>query len=62
MGPMPAVTDLKISEALQAMQGDKKMIAGTLHFVLPTAIGSTTIVADVQPAELKAAMRAIGMR
>jgi 3-dehydroquinate synthase len=62
MGPMPAVTDLKISEALQAMRGDKKMIAGTLHFVLPTAIGSTTIVADVQPAELKAAMRAIGMR
>jgi 3-dehydroquinate synthase len=62
MGPMPVVTDLKISDALQAMQGDKKVIAGTLHFVLPTAIGSTTIVADVQTAELKTAMRAIGMR
>jgi 3-dehydroquinate synthetase len=59
---MPPVTDLKISEAREAMLHDKKVVAGTLNFVLPTAIGATTIVADVQPKELKAAMRAIGMR
>jgi 3-dehydroquinate synthase len=62
MGPMPPVTDLKISEAREAMLHDKKVVAGTLNFVLPTAIGATTIVGDVQPKELKAAMRAIGMR
>jgi 3-dehydroquinate synthase len=62
MGPMPPVTDLKIGDALDAVLRDKKMVAGTLHFVLPTSIGSTAIAGDVQPKELKAAMRAIGMR
>ena len=29
------------------MKHDKKVVAGTLHFVLPTSIGSITIVDDV---------------
>ena len=29
------------------MKHDKKVVAGQLHFVLPTAIGATTIVDDV---------------
>ncbi len=36
------------------------MIAGTLHFVLPTDIGQTQIVSNVTPDELTAAMIAIG--
>ena len=39
---------------LEAMQHDKKIVAGTLHFVLPTAIGATTIVDDVTEKEMKA--------
>jgi 3-dehydroquinate synthetase len=38
------------------MQRDKKMVAGRLHFVLPTAIGATTIVDDVTAKEMKAAL------
>ena len=33
------------------MQHDKKIVAGTLHFVLPTAIGATAIVDDVTEKE-----------
>ena len=39
------------------MQHDKKMVAGRLHFVLPTAIGATTIVDDVTEKEMKAALK-----
>jgi 3-dehydroquinate synthase len=62
LGPLPPVIDLKIADALAAIGHDKKVVAGTLHFVLPTSIGTTTIVNDVQSKELRAAMRAIGMR
>ena len=36
------------------MQHDKKVVAGKLHFVLPTAIGATAIVDDVKESELRA--------
>ena len=39
---------------LEAMQHDKKVVAGTLHFVLPTAIGATAIVDDVTEKEMQA--------
>ena len=42
---------------LEAMQHDKKVVAGTLHFVLPTAIGATAIVDDVTEKELRAALK-----
>ena len=44
-------------QMLEAMQHDKKIVAGTLHFVLPTAIGATAIVDDVKEKELRAALR-----
>ena len=44
------------------MQHDKKMVAGRLHFVLPTAIGATTIVDDVTEKEMKKALRTVGFR
>jgi 3-dehydroquinate synthase len=49
MGPLPPVSDLSAAEVVDATRRDKKVIAGRLHFVLPTAIGSTTTVADVTP-------------
>ena len=42
------------------MRHDKKVVAGTLHFVLPTAIGATTIVDDVTEKELKTALKRVG--
>jgi len=43
------------------MQHDKKIVAGTLHFVLPTGIGSTAIVDDVKDSELREALRKVGL-
>ena len=62
MGPLPVVTDLRISEALEAVRHDKKVTDGRLHFVLANGIGATTIVPDVSAAELKTALRAIGLK
>lgn len=62
MGPLPSTADLKASDALDAIMRDKKVSRGTLHFVLPVRIGATTIVPDVTPKELKAALRTIGIR
>jgi 3-dehydroquinate synthetase len=42
------------------MQHDKKTIAGRLHFVLPTAIGATTIVDDVTEKEIRRALKQVG--
>src|SRR5882762_356302 len=55
LGPLPAIADLSAAQILEAMQHDKKMVAGRLHFVLPTAIGATTIADDVTGQEVGAA-------
>ena len=60
LGPLPPIADLSASALLEAMQHDKKIVAGRLHFVLPTAIGATAIVDDVKESELKAALRKTG--
>src|SRR6185503_14160064 len=43
LGPLPPISDLSASQMLEAMQHDKKVVAGRLHFVLPTTIGATAI-------------------
>ena len=40
------------AQVLEAMQHDKKVVAGRLHFVLPTAIGSGEVVDDVTEDEI----------
>jgi 3-dehydroquinate synthase len=60
LGPLPPIADLSAAALLGAMQHDKKIIAGTLHFVLPTAIGATAIVDDVKDAELRSALKKVG--
>ncbi len=60
LGPLPPIADLSAAELLEAMKHDKKVVAGTLHFVLPTAIGATAIVDDVKEAELIAALKKVG--
>ena len=62
MGPLPPIGDLPAAQALEAIARDKKVIAGRLHFVLPTAIGATTTATDVTEAELARALVAAGMK
>jgi 3-dehydroquinate synthase len=59
---LPAVSDLSASEVIEATKRDKKVIAGRLHYVLPTGIGSATTVSDVSPEELSSALVAIGLK
>ena len=62
LGPLPPIADVSSSEMLATMKHDKKVVAGTLHFVLPTAIGAVAIVDDVTDEEMKAALVAVGFR
>ena len=62
MGPMPPIGDLSATEALTAVRRDKKVVRGTLHFVMPTDIGAVEVANDVTERELLAAMRAIGLK
>ena len=50
------------SEIVGAIAHDKKIVAGTLHFVAATDIGATTTLTDVTEKELKAAVKAIGVK
>jgi len=61
MGPLPPIADLSSKEVLSAVAHDKKVIAGTLHFIAATGLGSTITLTDVSRKELKAALRAIGV-
>ncbi len=62
MGPLPPVGDLSAAEVTEATRRDKKVLAGRLHFVLPTTIGATTTVTDVTPEELREALVATGLQ
>jgi 3-dehydroquinate synthase len=61
MGPLPAVADIPVGETLEAIAHDKKVVAGQLHYVLPTAIGACEVVSDVTKDEIAAALQSIGM-
>jgi 3-dehydroquinate synthase len=62
LGPLPPIADISTREMLDAMQHDKKMVAGRLNYVLPTGIGSTTIVDDITEKEMKAALVRVGLK
>jgi 3-dehydroquinate synthase len=59
MGPLPAVGDLPVGDVLDAIAHDKKVVAGQLHYVLPTAIGACEVVADVTKEEIAQALGTI---
>jgi 3-dehydroquinate synthase len=61
MGPLPPVADLSAAQVIEASARDKKVIAGRLHFVLPTTIGATTTVTDVTTEELLNALASLGL-
>jgi 3-dehydroquinate synthase len=60
LGPLPPIADVSSTQMLEAMRRDKKVVAGRLHFVLPTAVGATAIVDDVTEKEMKKALTRTG--
>jgi 3-dehydroquinate synthase len=62
LGPLPPISDLSATHMLEAIRHDKKVVAGKLHFVLPTAIGAWAIVDDVTEKEMKATLLKVGFR
>jgi 3-dehydroquinate synthase len=62
LGPLPPVGDLSTREVLEAARHDKKVVDGTLHYVLCTTIGAWTTVADVTEDELGKALRKTGLK
>ena len=62
LGPLPAIADLSIAEVLQASRRDKKVVHGTLHFVIAIEIGATMTVDDVTEAELVAVLTRLGLK
>jgi 3-dehydroquinate synthase len=62
LGPLPPVADLSIKEIVGAVAHDKKIVEGTLHFIAATAIGTTVTLKDVTEKELRAAVKAVGVK
>jgi 3-dehydroquinate synthase len=60
VGPRPPIADLSAAACVAATARDKKVLAGTLHFVLPTGLGRTRVVTDVTAAMLTRALRSLG--
>ena len=62
LGPLPSVADLSVAEVMEAVKRDKKVIDGTLHFVIAIEIGATMTVDDVTEAELRAVLQRLGLK
>jgi 3-dehydroquinate synthase len=62
LGPLPPIADVTVDQIMDAMQHDKKVVAGRLHFVLPTAVGATAVVDDVSHEELRHALGRVGFK
>ena len=56
------MSDLSRRAVLEAVRRDKKVVHGTLHYVLPTAIGQTETVDDVAGDEINAALQRMGLQ
>jgi 3-dehydroquinate synthase len=62
LGPLPPIGDLPIGEVLDAVRRDKKVVHGTLHFVIAIEIGATMTVNDVTEDELRAVLARLGLQ
>jgi len=62
LGPLPSVADISAKEVYAAIGRDKKVVAGTLHFIAATERGKTIELTDVTEKEIKAAAKKIGLR
>jgi 3-dehydroquinate synthase len=60
LGPLPPVGDLPVAKVLELVRLDKKIVDGSLHFVLPVGIGAASVVDDVGESELADALTRVG--
>jgi 3-dehydroquinate synthetase len=58
---LPPVVDLPADEVLEAMRHDKKVVNGTLNFVIATQVGATMTIDDVTEEELQAVLERLGL-
>jgi len=62
LGPLPPVADISARDVFEAIGRDKKIVAGTLHFIAASDRGKTVELTDVTEKEIKAALKKIGLR
>jgi 3-dehydroquinate synthase len=62
LGPLPAVDDLAVGEAMAALGRDKKVVHGRLHYVIATGIGTTATIDDVSEDELRGVLARLGLQ
>ena len=62
LGPLPPVADIPAKDVLAAIQRDKKIVAGRLHFIAAADRGKTIELTDVTEKELKSALKKIGLQ
>jgi 3-dehydroquinate synthase len=62
VGPRPRVSDLSPERILKAVSHDKKAQRGRATFVLPVALGRVVIRPDVEPAEIRRALKVMSSR
>ncbi len=62
LGPLPPIGDLSAQELVETMRHDKKVVDGTLHYVLCTKIGAWTTVSDVSEEEIRRALRKLAVK
>jgi 3-dehydroquinate synthase len=62
IGPRPPMSDLSVPALLDALGRDKKVRAGRVVFVLPTAVGRVRVRDDVSRAEVRRALRVMAAR
>ncbi len=55
-GPLPEVADLNPDRLVARLASDKKTMQGTVHFVLPTEIGSVKVVSGLEPQLIRRAI------
>lgn len=56
LGPLPPLSDIPAREVMAAIDRDKKVVAGTLHFIAAPALGKTVTLTDVTEKEVRVAL------
>jgi len=62
LGPLPSLADISITDVLESVRRDKKVVNGRLHFVIAIDIGATMTIDDVTEDELRAVLMRIGLK
>jgi 3-dehydroquinate synthase len=57
-GPLPSFDHISVDALFDRLRADKKTVQGTVHFVLPVAIGSVKIVTGADDLKVKEAIAA----